>query len=289
MRLSLARALFCRPDLLLADEVTNYLDFPAVVWLESYFTKNWNATLLVVSHDRAFLDTVATDILHLHGGQLDAYRGGFHYFVETRKERQRNIHREYESQLQYRQHLQAFIDRWRYNAKRAPQAQSKIKILEKLPPLVPPSDEDMKGLGTGDSVYFKFPQPEKLSPPILQMDTVTFAYENGGRTILRNVSLDIQMDSKIAVVGPNGAGKSTLVYLLTGQTSPVTGIVNRHGRLRLALFSQHHVDQVEDLSLSPVQFLAKKFPGNVEEAYRSTLAQFGLSGITAIQPIGIIQ
>jgi ATP-binding cassette subfamily F protein 3 len=175
MRLALARALFCRPDLLLADEVTNYLDFPAVVWLEKYF-QSWSATLLVVSHDRSFLDSVSTDILHLHHGQLDAYRGTFHYFVETRKERQRNIQREYESQLQYRAHLQAFIDRWRYNAKRSSQAQSKIKILEKLPPLVPPQDE-MQGMGQGeDSIYFKFPVPEKLSPPILQIDNVTFGY-----------------------------------------------------------------------------------------------------------------
>jgi ATP-binding cassette, subfamily F, member 3 len=137
-----------------------------------------------VSHDRSFLDAVSTDILHLHNNQLDSYKGSFSYFVSTRAERRRNIIREYESQKQYRDHLQDFIDRWRYNAKRAAQAQSKIKILEKLPPLIPPSQDDMQGMGEGqESLYFKFPEPEKLSPPILQMNQVTFGYDSS-RTIL---------------------------------------------------------------------------------------------------------
>ncbi|KAJ1558545.1 hypothetical protein HK096_010489, partial [Nowakowskiella sp. JEL0078] len=205
MRLTLARALFCRPDLLLADEVTNYLDFPAVVWLENYF-QNWKGTLLVVSHDRSFLDAVSTDILHLNALKLDYYRGNFSQFVSTRNDRRKNQLREYEAQLQYRQHLQAFIDRWRYNAKRSAQAQSKIKILEKLPPLEPPPKEELEGLGDGDSpgVYFRFPPPEKISPPILQMDDVVFGYDSS-RIILRGISFDLQMESKIAIVGPNGA------------------------------------------------------------------------------------
>ncbi|RKO92418.1 P-loop containing nucleoside triphosphate hydrolase protein [Blyttiomyces helicus] len=288
MRLALARALFCRPDLLLADEVTNYLDFPAVVWLERYF-QNWHATLLVVSHDRSFLDAVSTDILHLHNGQLDYYRGNFTNFVGTKTERRRNQIREYEAQLQYRQHLQAFIDRWRYNAKRAAQAQSKIKILEKLPPLEEPPKDDMEGIvgdGQEGSVYFRFPDPEKLSPPILQMTDVTFGYDSS-RTILKDISFDLQMDSKIAVVGPNGAGKSTLIGLLTGKLGPLRGISHRHGRLRFALFSQHHVDQLE-LGASSVQFLSGRFPGQQEEDYRRILGRFGLTGTTALQPIGTL-
>ncbi|KNC97004.1 uncharacterized protein SPPG_07820 [Spizellomyces punctatus DAOM BR117] len=286
MRLALARALFCKPDLLLADEVTNYLDFPAVVWLERYFQK-WQATLLIVSHDRSFLDAVSTDILHLHDGLLDYYRGNFSTFVGTKAERRKNQLREYEAQLQYRQHLQAFIDRWRYNAKRAAQAQSKIKILEKLPPLEPPPKDDMEGIsGEGQDIYFRFPDPEKLSPPILRMEEVTFGY-NEQRTILSGVSFDLQMDSKIAVVGPNGAGKSTLIRLMTGQVEPQKGMVSRHGRLRIALFSQHHVDQLE-LGASSVQFLQSKFPGMQEEDYRRVLGRFGLTGTTALQPIGTL-
>ena len=286
MRLALARALFCRPHLLLADEVTNYLDFPAVVWLERYF-QNWPATLLIVSHDRSFLDAVSTDILHMHSNQLDHYKGNFSDFVGTRTEKRRNQLREYESQLQYRQHLQDFIDRWRYNAKRAAQAQSKIKILEKLPPLIAPPTDDFEGMGEGqDSIYFKFPNPEKLSPPIIQMSDVTFGYD-ASRVILRNINFDLQMDSKIAIVGPNGAGKSTLVKLITGQHEPNKGMCHRHGRLRLGLFSQHHVDQLE-LGVSSVQFLASKFPGMQEEEYRRVLGRFGLSGMSALQPIGTL-
>ncbi|TPX64399.1 hypothetical protein SpCBS45565_g05914 [Spizellomyces sp. 'palustris'] len=286
MRLALARALFCKPDLLLADEVTNYLDFPAVVWLERYFQK-WQATLLIVSHDRSFLDAVSTDILHLHDGLLDYYRGNFSTFVGTKAERRKNQLREYEAQLQYRQHLQAFIDRWRYNAKRAAQAQSKIKILEKLPPLEAPPKDDMEGIsGEGQDIYFRFPDPEKLSPPILRMEEVTFGYDEQ-RTILSGISFDLQMDSKIAVVGPNGAGKSTLIRLMTAQVEPQKGMVSRHGRLRIALFSQHHVDQLE-LGASSVQFLQSRFPGMQEEDYRRVLGRFGLTGTTALQPIGTL-
>ncbi|KAI9204852.1 P-loop containing nucleoside triphosphate hydrolase protein [Polychytrium aggregatum] len=285
MRLALARALFCRPDLLLADEVTNFLDFPAVVWLENYF-QNWNATLLVVSHDRSFLDAVATDVIHLTSCILEPYRGNFSSFVSTRAERVKNQLREYEAQVQYRKHLQDFIDRWRYNAKRAAQAQSKIKILEKLPPLEPPPKDEMEGLGEEGSVYFRFNEAEKLSPPILQMDNVTFGY-NSSRTILKGISFDLRMDSKIAIVGPNGAGKSTMIYLLTNQTQPTSGRCHRHGRLRIALFSQHHVDQLE-LGASSVQFLQKKFPGFTEEEYRRILGRYGLTGTTALQPIGTL-
>lgn len=142
MRLALARALFRRPDLLLLDEPTNMLDFPAVVWLEKYLS-NWPTTILVVSHDRAFLDSIATDIYHQHTCQLEHYKGDFSTFQKTREERKRQRIKDYESQVAYRQHLQAFIDRWRYNANRAAQAQSKIKILEKYVRRTAPSGMDL--------------------------------------------------------------------------------------------------------------------------------------------------
>ncbi|KAJ1975518.1 ATP-binding cassette, regulator of translational elongation [Dimargaris verticillata] len=274
MRLSLARALFCRPDLLLLDEPTNMLDIPAVVWLEQYLRK-WPSTLLVVSHDREFLDEVATDIMHQHSEKLDYYKGNFSMFHGTKEERRKNQIREYESQLQYRQHLQDFIDRWRYNAKRAAQAQSKIKILEKLPVLEAPEDEAV--------VTFRFPDPEALSPPILQMDEVGFGYTPEKR-ILSGVNIDMQMNSRIAVVGPNGAGKSTMLKLLIGKLDPVTGMVHRHGRLRIAYFTQHHVDQL-DMDLSPVAYMAKAFPGRSEQEYRAQLGAFGISGMTGLQTI----
>ena len=152
----------------------------------------------------------------------------------------------------------------------------------------------MEGMGQGeDSIYFKFPTPEALSPPILQMDEVTFGYDSS-RTILKRISFDLQMDSKVAIVGPNGAGykqltlgKSTMVYLLTEQVKATSGLVQRHGRLRIALFSQHHVDQVE-LGISSVSFLQSQFPGFPEEHYRRILGRFGLTGTSATQPIGTL-
>ncbi|CAG8535398.1 9475_t:CDS:2 [Acaulospora colombiana] len=268
MRLALARALFCRPDLLLLDEPTNMLDIPAVAWLEQYL-KKWPSTLLVVSHDR---DEVATDILHQHSERLDYYKGNFTQFYATKEERRKNHLREYESQLQYRKHLQDFIDRWRYNAKRGPQAQSKIKLLEKLPVLEPP-----------EFTFYRFPDPDALSPPILRLSDVTFGYENGP-AILTNANLSVQLDSRIAVVGPNGAGKSTLLKLLTGILEPRTGQVHRHGRLRFAHFMQHHVDQL-DLNTSAVGFLSQKFPGKSEEEYRRQLGNFGITGMTGLQSL----
>ncbi|KAJ1963787.1 ATP-binding cassette, regulator of translational elongation [Dipsacomyces acuminosporus] len=274
MRLSLARALFCKPDLLLLDEPTNMLDIPAVVWLERYLS-TWSSTLLVVSHDREFLDEVATDIIHQHSEQLDQYRGNFKSFWSTREERRKNQMREYESQMQYRQHLQDFIDRWRYNANRAAQAQMKIKILEKLPVLEKPEDDKV--------VTFSFPNPDSISPPVLFMDEVTFGYTSE-RKILENVNIDMQMDARVAIVGPNGAGKTTMLKLLIGKLDPTSGIVHRHGRLRIAYFSQHHVDQL-DLSLTAVGHLKKAYPGKTDEECRSHLGAFGISGMTGLQEI----
>jgi ATP-binding cassette subfamily F protein 3 len=135
----------------------------------------------------------------MHSEKLDYYKGNFSNFNGTKEERRKAQFREWESQMQYRQHLQDFIDRWRYNAKRAPQAQSKIKILEKLPVLEPPEDEKL--------VNFQFSNPEQLSPPILQMNDVTFGY-TPERIIISNINLDLRMDSRVAIVGPNGAGKN---------------------------------------------------------------------------------
>ena len=280
MRVALARALFCRPDVLLCDEPTNFLDMNAVVWLETYLS-GWPNTLFVVSHDRDFLDSVVTDILHMHNERLDEYSGDYSMFLVNREQRRKNEQREYESQLQYREHLQSFIDRWRYNANRAAQAQSKIKILEKLPPLSPPIDD-----GIEDSrLKIRWPDPiDNLPPPLLAADNITFGY-TPERTILKDVSFSVTHDSRIAIVGGNGAGKSTLLKLLTGKLNPTRGIIHRPGRLRIAFFSQHHVETLDTDTASPVEFLADKFPGKNEEEYRSTLGKFGITGQTALQSI----
>ncbi|EGG12464.1 uncharacterized protein MELLADRAFT_32830, partial [Melampsora larici-populina 98AG31] len=278
MRLSLARALFCRPDLLLLDEPSNNLDLNALAWLEDYL-QTWPGSLLVVSHDRAFLDAVATDIIHQHSQRLDYYKGNFTQFYATKSERAKNQRREFEAQEQYKAHLQAFIDRWRYNANRAAQAQSKIKILEKLPELEPPEDDDV--------VHFKFASTDKLTPPLLQLNDCAFGYSDDRPMILKDVNIDVTMESRLGLIGPNGAGKSTLLKLLIGELQPTSGQQNRNSRLRISYFAQHHVDQL-DLNLSPVSFLASRMPGKSDQEYRSHLGSFGLTGLTGLQQISTL-
>ncbi|EEB92231.1 hypothetical protein MPER_09291, partial [Moniliophthora perniciosa FA553] len=180
-----------------------------------------------------------------------------------------NLRKEYDTQMEYRKHLQAFIDRWRYNANRAAQAQSKIKILEKLPELHPPEEEETE--------KFRFPETEKIAPPLLQMNEVTFGY-TPEKIILKGVNIDIGLDSRIAIVGANGSGKSTLIKVLTGDLNPMGGQVNRNGRLRFysGYFAQHHVETLVP-TMSPVQFLASKYPGKTEQEYRQHLGNFQIS------------
>ncbi|XP_053807794.1 ATP-binding cassette sub-family F member 3 isoform X2 [Vidua chalybeata] len=275
MRLALARALFARPDLLLLDEPTNMLDVRAILWLESYL-QTWQSTILVVSHDRNFLNAVATDIIHLHSQRLDMYRGDFENFMKIKEERLKNQQREYEAQQQYREHIQVFIDRFRYNANRASQVQSKLKLLEKLPVLKPVDKES--------EVIIRFPDGfEKFSPPILQLDEVDFYYEPS-RYIFHSLSVSADLESRICVVGENGAGKSTMLKILMGELAPVRGIRHAHRNLKIGYFSQHHVDQL-DLNISAVELLARKFPGKTEEEYRHQLGSYGISGELAVRPV----
>ncbi|KAF6813786.1 translation initiation regulator [Colletotrichum musicola] len=278
MRLALARALFCEPDLLLLDEPSNMLDVPSIAFLSNYL-QGYPSTVLVVSHDRAFLNEVATDIIHQHSQRLDYYRGAnFESFYATREERKKTAKREYENQMAQRAHLQAFIDKFRYNAAKSSEAQSRIKKLEKMPVLEPPETEY--------SVKFKFPDVEKLSPPIIQMSGVTFGYSKEN-ILLRNVDLDVQLDSRIGIVGPNGAGKTTVLKLLIGKLSPTTGIISQNPRLRVGFFAQHHVDAL-DLTMSAVSFMAKTYPGKTDEEYRRQLGAFGITGTTGLQKMAVL-
>ncbi|KAF3492021.1 translation initiation regulator Gcn20 [Arthroderma uncinatum] len=278
MRLALARALFCEPDLLLLDEPSNMLDVPSITFLSNYL-QTYPSTVLVVSHDRAFLNEVATDIIHQHSERLDYYKGAnFDSFYATKEERKKNAKREYENQMVQRAHLQAFIDKFRYNAAKAAEAQSRIKKLEKMPVLEAPESEY--------TVHFKFPEVEKLSPPIIQMTGVTFGYTKDN-VLLRNVDLDVQLDSRIGIVGPNGAGKTTVLKLLIGQLQPSSGLISQHPRLRIGFFAQHHVDAL-DMSTSAVGFMAKKYPGKTEEEYRRHLGAFGITGMTGLQKLELL-
>ncbi|KPJ01729.1 ATP-binding cassette sub-family F member 3 [Papilio xuthus] len=274
MRLALARALFSKPDLLLLDEPTNMLDIKAIIWLENYL-QNWPTTLLVVSHDRNFLDTVPTDILHLHTQRIDTYRGNYEQFDKTKSEKHKNQQREYEAQQQQRAHMQEFIDRFRYNANRASSVQSKIKMLDRLPELRPVEKEI--------EVQLRFPETEPLSPPILQLNEVGFYYAKD-KVIFSNVNLGATLESRICIVGDNGAGKTTLLKIIMGILSPTSGVRSVHRGLKFGYFSQHHVDQL-DMNVNSVELLQKTYPGKPVEEYRRQLGSFGVSGDLALQTI----
>ncbi|XP_003701268.1 ATP-binding cassette sub-family F member 3 [Megachile rotundata] len=277
MRLALARALFSRPDLLLLDEPTNMLDIKAILWLEKYL-QSWPTTLLVVSHDRNFLDAVPTDILYLRGQKIEAYRGNYEQFSKTKGERERNQQREYEAQQARRVHVQEFIGRFRYNANRASSVQSRIKMLNKL--------EELKPMEKEGEVTLRFPDVEPLSPPILQLNEVSFSYSGGtdDSYILRGVNLTASLQSRICIVGENGAGKTTLLKIITGALSPTRGTVHIHRNLKFGYFSQHHVDQL-NMQSCPIGLLQKNFPEKPVEEYKRMLGSFGISGKLALQPI----
>jgi len=210
--------------------------------------------------------------------QLDLYKGNFDQFEQTKNERLKNQQRQFEAQQQYREHIQVFIDRFRYNANRASQVQSKLKLLEKLPELKPIEDEA--------EVVIRLDDCEKLPPPVLYLTEVSFWY-NKENPIFNQVDVNANLESRIAFVGKNGAGKTTLLKLLTGDISPSKGFRHAHKNLKIAYFTQHHVDQLE-LNVSPMELLSKRFPGKKDEFYRSCLGKFGVTGNLALRQLNTL-
>ncbi|XP_072036790.1 ATP-binding cassette sub-family F member 3-like [Amphiura filiformis] len=275
MRIALARALFTKPDLLLLDEPTNMLDIKAILWLENYL-QSWPTTILVVSHDKNFLDSVCTDTIHLHSKELTFYKGNYAQFFKTKEEKHKNQQREYDAQMDVRAHAQTFIDRFRYNAKRASLVQSKLKFLEKLPELKPVEKEP--------DVVLKFPSEiQKLSPPIIQLDEVDFHYDVSS-PIFKKLDISATLESRICIVGENGSGKTTLLKILLGGLEPVNGIRHCHRNLRIGYFSQHHVDQLE-MEHTSIEVMKTRFPGKPIEEYRHLLGAYGVSGELATRPV----
>ncbi|CAJ0577179.1 unnamed protein product, partial [Mesorhabditis spiculigera] len=275
MRVALARALFIKPDLLLLDEPTNMLDMRAVYWLEGHL-QHWEGTILTVSHDRKFLNEICTDIIHLHTRRLDQYKGNYDLYEKTMKEKLTQQQREYEAQQQLRAHTQEFIDKFRYNAKRAAMVQSRIKMLERLPVI--------QSVEFESEVHFMFPECEELSNPVLILDDCAFRYNAESAFIFRKLNLGTHASSRICIVGENGAGKTTLLKLLLGDLEPSTGIRHTNRRLRIGYFTQHHVDQL-DMDNTALEVLAKNYPNRPVEEYRACLGRFGITGDTALQPV----
>ena len=275
MRVSLAAALFSAPDLLLLDEPTNHLDLEAVLWLEN-FLFSYPHTYLMVSHDRALLNRAVDGILHLEAGKLTLYPGGYDRFERTRRERlahQQDLQRRQERE---RQHIQSFIDRFRAKATKARQAQSRLKALERMEPIVTLREEA--------GVTFAFPAAEPLPPPLLSLDGASVGYA-AGKPVLSRLGLRIDMEDRIGLLGQNGNGKSTLLRLLSGELDVSAGTVGRSPKLRTGYFAQDQLDQL-DAAETAYQHIARRLPGRPDSAVRGHLGRFGFSQARADQAIG---
>jgi len=274
MRVSLAGALFVEPDVLLLDEPTNHLDFPSVIWLENYL-QSFAGTLLVVSHDREFLNNVATQIIHLDKKTLMYYKGNFSTFMDVKDRKWKQQMKDYESQQAEIAHIKSFIDRFRYNAKKASMVQSRIKMLQNMKRVSKPVK--------GSSITFDFPlEIDVVSGSVIQCRNITFGY-TANQILLNGVSVNLDLKSRVGVIGANGSGKTTLIHLMMGKLAPLYGEVVRNRKCNIALFTQHHIDQL-DLSKSALDYLLDRYredcakQARAAEYVRQKLGSFGLSG-----------
>ncbi|EKS7106109.1 MULTISPECIES: ABC transporter ATP-binding protein [Enterobacter cloacae complex] len=266
MRLNLAQALICRSDLLLLDEPTNHLDLDAVIWLEKWL-KSYQGTLILISHDRDFLDPVVDKIIHIEQQNLFEYTGNYSSFERQRATRLAQQQAMYESQQQRVAHLQSFVDRFKAKASKAKQAQSRIKMLERME-MIAPAHVD-------NPFHFSFREPESLPNPLLKMEKVSAGY--GDRIILDSIKLNLVPGSRIGLLGRNGAGKSTLIKLLAGELNPVSGEIGLAKGIKLGYFAQHQLEFLR-ADESPIQHLARLAPQEMEQKLRDYLGGFGFQG-----------
>jgi ATP-binding cassette subfamily F protein 3 len=266
MRVALAAVLFSAPDLLLLDEPTNYLDLEGVLWLEE-FLRRYRGTVLIVSHDRDLLNTAAEFILHLEHGKLTLYTGGYDKFVDARAQKRALDAAFAKKQEAQRKHLQAFVDRFRYKASKASQAQSRIKMLERLGKAEVPLDEH--------SAPIRLPKATAASPPLVTMDKASVGYEPG-KPVLSQLSLRFDSDDRIALLGKKGNGKSTLAKLLAGKLEPMAGELVRAKKLVPGYFAQHQLEELNG-ALTPIQTLGHLRPRLTMQELRTQLGGFGFS------------
>ncbi len=265
MRVALAAALFAGPDILMLDEPTNHLDLEATIWLEAYL-KAYAGTLLMVSHDREFLNAIPDMIIHLEQGKLVTYRGNYDQFRRQRAERQANLAAAAAKQQAARQHMEAFVQRFRAKATKARQAQSRMKALAKMEDIPPIIGERV--------VKFDFPKPVELAPPLVTMESADVGYD--GKPVLRGLNLRIDGDDRIALLGANGNGKSTLVKLLAGRLQTMGGSMVKSSKLKVGYFAQHQADEF-DLTVTALVQAKRAMPLAPEEKVRAHLGRFGFS------------
>ena len=264
MRVALAAVLFSRPDLLLLDEPTNYLDLEGVVWLENFLAR-YPATALVISHDRELLNRAVGGILSLENRKLTYTTGNFDAFDRIRREKAAQLQAAAAKQAAERAHIQSFVDRFRAKASKAKQAQSRIKMLERMTPISVSE--------AGPVAPFRFPAPSELAPPILALDGADVGY--GSRPVLRHLSLRIDPDDRIALLGANGQGKSTLAKLISGRLKPMAGSLTVSPKLKIGFFAQHQLDELT-VGETPLQHIQRLRPGEKQAQLRARLAAGGI-------------
>ena len=276
MRIALAATLFLEPDLLLLDEPTNHLDLEASLWLEGYL-RSYPHTMVVVSHDRGLLNRVTDTTLHIERGKLDIYSGGYDAFERARREKLQLQAALGAKQEAERRRIQVFVDRFRYKASKAKQAQSRLKALARMEPIVTAADRR--------SVRFDFPKPDPLSPPLITLDEVSVGY--GEAPILRHLNLRIDAEDRIALLGANGNGKSTLVKLLSDRLKPMSGRLRKSAKLKVGYFAQHQTDELQ-LGNTVVEEAMAWQPRATETAVRSHLGAFGFTQERADTRVGAL-
>ncbi|WP_025563586.1 ABC transporter ATP-binding protein [Psychromonas sp. SP041] len=266
MRLNLAQALLCPSDLLLLDEPTNHLDLDAVIWLEKWLHQ-YQGTLILISHDRDFIDSIVDKIIHIEQNKLFEYTGNYTSFERQRAEKLMQQQSSYEKQQVQMDHMQSYIDRFRYKANKAKQAQSRIKALEKMEALLPAHLDNQ--------FSFSFREPEALPMPLLTLEKVSAGYED--LLILDEIKLNLVPGSRIGLLGRNGAGKSTLVKLLSNQLQPKSGKIEINTNAKIGYFAQHQLEFLH-LDESPMQHLMRLAPDEKELPLRNFLGSFGFQG-----------
>ncbi|MDA7965300.1 ABC-F family ATP-binding cassette domain-containing protein [Ruegeria sp.] len=274
MRVALAAVLFSQPDLLLLDEPTNYLDLEGALWLESYLAK-YPHTVIIISHDRGLLNRAVGSILHLEDRKLTFYAVPYDKFAERRAERLAQAESENTKAKARIAHLQSFVDRFRYKASKAVQAQSRLKMIERIQLISTPQEAALRA--------FSFPKPEELSPPIIQLEGGVTGY--GETEVLRRLNLRIDQDDRIALLGKNGQGKSTLSKLLSDRLPLMAGKMTRSSKLRIGYFAQHQVDELH-VDETPLDHLRRLRPDEAPGKWRSRLAGFGLNADQAETLVG---
>ena len=274
MRVALAAVLFAQPDLLLLDEPTNYLDLEGAIWLESYLVK-YPHTVIIVSHDRGLLNRAVGSILHLEDRKLTVYQGAYDTFAKTRAARLASAEAEAKRQDARRAHLQSYVDRFRYKADKAKQAQSRLKMIAKLEPITRPQEAALR--------RFSFPKPEELSPPIVRVENGSVGYEDNA--ILSRLDLRIDQDDRIALLGQNGEGKSTLSKLISGRLNPMAGRVVTSNKLRIGYFAQHQVDELF-IDETPLDHIRRLRPEKTPAQLRAIMGGFGIGAEQADTEVG---